>query len=49
MKTTVEIPDSLLEEARKRHRELAEDKVQPVPAERVFENLCGQDLQDRRV
>ncbi|MBI3126247.1 MAG: addiction module protein [Candidatus Tectomicrobia bacterium] len=28
-----------LEEARKRHRELAEGKVQPVAADRVFENL----------
>ncbi|MBI2178525.1 MAG: addiction module protein [Candidatus Tectomicrobia bacterium] len=28
-----------LEEARKRHRELAEGKAEPVPAGRVFENL----------
>ena len=28
-----------LEEARRRHRELAEGGVAPVPADRVFENL----------
>lgn len=28
-----------LEEARKRHQELVDGKVQPVPGERVFENL----------
>ena len=28
-----------LEEARKRRRELAEGKTEPVPADRVFENL----------
>lgn len=28
-----------LEEARKRHRELVEGKVQPIPGDRVFENL----------
>ncbi len=27
------------EEARRRHRELAEGKMEPVPADRVFENL----------
>lgn len=28
-----------LEEAQRRHREIAERKVEPVPGERVFENL----------
>ena len=28
-----------LEEAKRRHREIIEGKVKPVPAERVFENL----------
>jgi putative addiction module component (TIGR02574 family) len=28
-----------LEEARRRHREIVDEKVQPVPGERVFENL----------
>ena len=28
-----------LEEAQRRHREITEGKVQPVPGERVFENL----------
>jgi len=28
-----------LEEAQRRHREIVEGKVQPVPGERVFENL----------
>lgn len=28
-----------LEEAQRRHREVVEGKVQPVPGERVFENL----------
>jgi putative addiction module component (TIGR02574 family) len=28
-----------LEEAQRRHREVTERKVQPVPGERVFENL----------
>lgn len=28
-----------LEEAKRRRRELAEGKVEPVPADRVFENL----------
>jgi putative addiction module component (TIGR02574 family) len=28
-----------LEEAQRRHREVIEGKVQPVPGERVFENL----------
>lgn len=28
-----------LEEARRRHREVVEGKAQPVPGERVFENL----------
>lgn len=28
-----------LEEARRRHREITEGKVEPVPGERVFENL----------
>ncbi|HSB73134.1 MAG TPA: addiction module protein [Candidatus Methylomirabilis sp.] len=28
-----------LEEAERRHRELTEGKVQPIPGERVFENL----------
>jgi putative addiction module component (TIGR02574 family) len=28
-----------LEEAQRRHREVIEGKVQPIPAERVFENL----------
>ena len=28
-----------LEEAQKRHREIVEGKVQPVPGERVFANL----------
>lgn len=28
-----------LEEAQQRHREVMEGKVQPVPGERVFENL----------
>jgi putative addiction module component (TIGR02574 family) len=28
-----------LEEAKRRHREIVEGKVKPVPAERVFENL----------
>lgn len=28
-----------LEEAQRRYREITEGKVQPVPAERVFENL----------
>lgn len=41
--------EAWLEEARRRHRELAEGRVEPVPADRVFENLRGQDLQDRRV
>jgi putative addiction module component (TIGR02574 family) len=28
-----------LQEAQRRHREIVEGKVQPVPGERVFENL----------
>ena len=28
-----------VEEAKRRHRELTDGKVEPVPAERVFENL----------
>jgi len=28
-----------LEEAKRRHREIVDGKVKPVPAERVFENL----------
>lgn len=34
-----DVENAWLEEARKRHREIIEGKVQTVPGERVFENL----------
>ena len=34
-----EVERAWLEEAKRRHREIIEGKVKPVPAERVFENL----------
>ena len=34
-----EVQRAWLEEAQRRHREVVEGKVQPVPAERVFANL----------
>ena len=34
-----EVERAWLEEAQRRHREIVEGKVQPVPGERVFENL----------
>lgn len=34
-----DVEQAWFEEARKRHRELVEDKVKGVPGERVFENL----------
>jgi putative addiction module component (TIGR02574 family) len=34
-----DVEGAWLEEAKRRHREIIEGKVKPVPAERVFENL----------
>lgn len=34
-----DVQNAWLEKARKRHREIIEGKVQPVPGERVFDNL----------
>jgi putative addiction module component (TIGR02574 family) len=37
--TETDVEQAWLQKAQKRHREIVEDEVQPVPGERVFENL----------
>jgi putative addiction module component (TIGR02574 family) len=34
-----DVENAWLKEAQRRHREIVEGKVQPIPGERVFENL----------